>query len=420
MNAFLTSRSHHLQSALWVAALLSTAIALFAFPGTPPIPYRIDFDVYRTGGQIFLNGGDIYGELPELAHGDHLPFTYPPIAAMLFSIFAIMPMWLASMLFTAGSIWCVWWLTHFLVRNAESILSAHAPSLNFRSIFLLAITVALWFGPIRETLRLGQINLFLNALILFDLCASKRRPWTGALLGLAIAIKLTPAVFLLFFFLRRDWRSMLVTLLSFAVLTGIGYLIAPQPSVLYWTKILRDTARIGGLEYMSNQSINGMIARLGFSGSELSLAWLALSLAAGLMVAWVAWRLLKAGQVLSAAIVVGFTALLCSPVAWDHHWILAWPLLFLISVWSVTTADHRQIWRWLAITGALIFVVNPQWLLPHNDGLELEWAAAQHIVGDSYLWWSTAALTIIGVLAPNLPESFGPAFSSSPAHGSPA
>ena len=71
------------------------------------MPYRIDIDVYRTGAQVFLDGGAIYGPMPELSQGGHLPFTYPPIAAALFTVFAIMPLWVGSTLLTLASIACV-------------------------------------------------------------------------------------------------------------------------------------------------------------------------------------------------------------------------------------------------------------------------------------------------------------------------
>ena len=46
--------------------------------------YRLDLDVYRTGAQVLLHGGDLYGRLPRLGDGHQLPFTYPPFAALTF------------------------------------------------------------------------------------------------------------------------------------------------------------------------------------------------------------------------------------------------------------------------------------------------------------------------------------------------
>ena len=54
------------------------------------IPYRIDIDVYRMGGRAWLDGTSLYsdGVLFHTEAGLDLPFTYPPLAAAVFSPFA--------------------------------------------------------------------------------------------------------------------------------------------------------------------------------------------------------------------------------------------------------------------------------------------------------------------------------------------
>lgn len=74
-----TEISRHVWIVLWLALSVIACLVL------PPGGYRIDLDVYRTGATVWLNGGDIYSPLPALARGEHLPFTYPPIAAILFA-----------------------------------------------------------------------------------------------------------------------------------------------------------------------------------------------------------------------------------------------------------------------------------------------------------------------------------------------
>ena len=51
------------------------------------------------------------------------------------------------------------------------------------------------------------------------------------LLGVAIALKLTPAVFLLYFLLRRDTRALLVTAASAVVATLAGFAFAWRDSL---------------------------------------------------------------------------------------------------------------------------------------------------------------------------------------------
>ena len=67
-------------------------------------------------------------------------------------------------------------------------------------------------------------------------CVPRRTPWPrGLLLGLGIALKLTPAVFLLYFLLRRDNRAALTALASFAGATLVGFALAWSDSWEYWT-----------------------------------------------------------------------------------------------------------------------------------------------------------------------------------------
>lgn len=375
-----------------VAAVIGALLLVFVWGGFPP--YRIDLDVYRTGAQVFLNGGSIYGPMPQLAEGGHLPFTYPPIAAALFTVFAVLPLWAASLLLSLVSIGALVLTLRIVLREISS-----RPSAQLWWFVAGALAVGLWFGPVRETLTYGQINIVLMALVVVDAVSGRRRWWGGALIGLAIAIKLTPAVFLLLFFLRRDWRGGVTTVVSFLVYSGVGHLLMPADSLQYWTETLTDTGRIGGGAYASNQSISAVLHRLGI---ESTVVWFVLALVAGLLVAWVAWRLLKYGHHIAATVVVGFAALLCSPVSWGHHWVWTLPLVLLMLVWAVRQQVESTRWLLLAGTGVFIFLATPQWWFPNTQNLELEWTPLQHLVGSSYLVWSLIALVVIGFSAHQL------------------
>jgi alpha-1,2-mannosyltransferase len=66
------------------------------------IPYRIDIDVYRMGGQAWLDGRPLYadGVMFHTRGGLDLPFTYPPLAAVVFSPFALLSLDAASIAIT--------------------------------------------------------------------------------------------------------------------------------------------------------------------------------------------------------------------------------------------------------------------------------------------------------------------------------
>lgn len=66
----------------------------------------------------------------------------------------------------------------------------------------------------------------------------------GVLLGIAIALKLTPAVFLLLFLLRKDLRAILVSTVSFACFSLIGHALMPL-----CLQIVLDRAAMGPFTY---------------------------------------------------------------------------------------------------------------------------------------------------------------------------
>ena len=145
-----------------------------------------------------------------------------------------------------------------------------------RRCWLAAAIVApavIYLEPIRSNFDFGQINVVLMTLVIAD-CVPRRTPWPrGMLLGVAIALKLTPAVFLLYFLLRRDTRALLVTAASAVVATLAGFAFAWRDSWEYWTDTVRNTDRIGTATLNTNQNIAGALARLGLGEGERFVLW---------------------------------------------------------------------------------------------------------------------------------------------------
>jgi alpha-1,2-mannosyltransferase len=346
--------------------------------------YRIDLDVYRTGARVLLHGGDLYGRLPRLGNGDELPFTYPPFAALIFIPLALVGYTTANWLLTAvtiasvaASLWC-------FAANAEAEAGA-----RMRRFLPWALPVALLLEPIRSTLTYGQIDALLMALVSFD-CLTRAPRWPrGILVGLAAAVKLTPAVFLLFFLLRRDRRSAARAGLSFAACTGVGFTFAPHDSLRYWTQIAYQPARIGGMSYASNQSVLGALARLGLSNPARAWLWLALSLVIAALAVTGMRGALKTNQATSALTLNAAVGLLISPISWSHHWVWAAPAV--LTCLSITNPNRRRPLTF-AVLALLTFAIGPHWLLPFGGGHELHWAWWQQVVGDSYALIGLAVL----------------------------
>lgn len=371
--------------------------------------YRIDIDVYRMGGRAWLDGTELYNDATvfQTQAGLDLPFTYPPLAAVAFAPFAWLSLPAASAAITLTTLVLLIVSTHVVLTRLRvwETSALRAPAWARRG-WLAAALVApavVFVEPIRANFEFGQINVVLMTLVIAD-CVPRRTPWPrGLLLGLAIAVKLTPAVFLLYFLLRRDVRALLVTTASVLGATLLGFALAWRDSWVYWTETLLDTDRIGAATLNTNQNISGMLARLGAGEDARFVLWVALCFAVLGLTGWAVHRLLRAGadsdEAVLALICVAMFGLVVSPVSWSHHWVWVVPTVVVTVVLGV-----RRRYLPLALVGLLglaLTIWTPITLMPeHQETAASLW---RRLAGGSYLWW---ALTVI-IAAGTLPASSG-------------
>jgi alpha-1,2-mannosyltransferase len=339
------------------------------------LAYHLDLDVYRIGGRSWLDGGNLYGTLPPTAMGVRMPFTYPPLAAIILSPLSLIPMRADAIVLDLA-----------IVAVLALALRPFYRRLGWRLSWVLP--AALLLEPVRGNLAYGQVDVFLMATVIAD-CLTKSPRWPrGSLAGLAAAMKLTPALFILYFLLRRDYRAAATMGATFAVTSGLGFLLAPADSARYWSGTLFNVGRIGGPQNATNQSIFGVLTRAGLhpGTTPFICCWLGISMlviaaaCAGMRYA------LAAGDMYLALALNAVAILLVSPISWSHHWVWAAPALLCLA------ASHRR----LAAGGFVLFAVGPQCWLPQGDNRELNWAPWQQILGDSYV---LCAVAVVGWFA---------------------
>lgn len=179
--------------------------------------------------------------------------------------------------------------------------------------------------PLMRNLLLGQVNLILMAMVVADLLVLPAR-WRGLLIGIAAGIKLTPAVFVFYLVLKRDWSSVVRMVLAFAASVVVGWLVAPTASASFWGGGFLGLGKFGGDAVVGtdNQSLLAAALRL-LGRPELPLAAQGGLALVGIMLGVAAARrcLRHAGPTGDAAAVVwiAFGGLLGSPVSWSHHWV---------------------------------------------------------------------------------------------------
>ncbi|MCA2228663.1 glycosyltransferase 87 family protein [Nonomuraea aurantiaca] len=335
----------------WAWAIAALVIAVAVAPlvqqwlTNPDDQRLVDLDVYRTGGQMILDGRAVYEfatPAPQL-----LPFTYPPVAAMLAVLLAKMSWDTAQWVWTAGVFVSLAVVVAYSFRGVLG-WARHAPWL-----FAFLMVACTYLMPIRDQVRFGQVDILLVALCLADCVA--RRPWwpRGFLIGLATAVKLTPGVFLIYLLVTRQWRTFFMAAFAAALLTLLPFVVIPQDAADFWFSALFDPNRLGANAATTNQSIRGMLIRLYLPDTVTSVIWIALVAVVG----WYGFRGARAAyqakDSITAVALVGLMAVLLSPVAWIHH--LAWVVVVLGAI----VGDGRDPVRVRVAVGVWLYYVLP-------------------------------------------------------------
>ncbi|MFF4014263.1 glycosyltransferase 87 family protein [Streptomyces sp. NPDC001843] len=335
----------------------------------------IDLKVYRAEAATVRAGGDLYALRTTAAR---LPTTYPPFAALLFTPLTLLDTGLLRTLARAGNL-------ALLVVFARLSLRLVGHAREEAAWWIAA--VAVWCEPVWTTMRYGQINLLIAVLVLWDLSRRPGGRWAGAGVGLAAAVKLTPALFAVFLLatgavarFRGDgagpWlRHARGAAVAFAGATLLAAALLPGDSWRFWTGMVFRTSRVGRAEETANQALRGVLARL-LHTPDPGAVWAATAALVALLGLAVAVAAELRGERAWAVVGCAVTALLVSPVSWSHHWVWCVPLVLLL--W---TRGHRA----GAVGTALVFGSYALWWVPHGPGRpELHQGLAQFALSALY------------------------------------
>ncbi|RJS20073.1 hypothetical protein DRW03_20100 [Corallococcus sp. H22C18031201] len=309
------------QVARWVgwgvlAVLAVMAVALGQHPRR-----GVDFRVYLTAAERFLEGSDLY----RVADGT-MPFKYAPVTAPLFIPFLVLPARLAVALWNLGSVVALLAVARLTARAQPS--PGEAPSWAWAPMLA---TLAL-FPAFSFELFYGQVDAVLLLLLALAAARAERgEAWVpGAAFAVACLLKPPAALVGLFFLWRRHWRVVGTTAAvgSLLVLPTLArYGVAGTLSQLHaWTETLARTTPPWALGH-NPQGLPTLLLSLVLPAESVPPPH-ALPLAQGvalvLFLAAIAWARPGPADLL-AMCCLGVTLL--SPLAWRANYVLAWPLL---------------------------------------------------------------------------------------------
>lgn len=378
---------------LWLVPIPCAVWMFFALQGMfhyLPTRPQIDLEVYRFGVQTWWHGHDMYGPLPRVENGAQLPFVYPPFAALILGPLAMLP-WDASVVtvYVLGGLGLG--VTLYLVSRTVRPSLGRAGGVAVASI---ALPLTVFLEPVIETFGFGQVSLIVMGLVAIDCLAGKTLWPRGFGIGIAAAIKLTPAGFVLFFLVRRDYRAAVTAGLTFVGAAVAGFVADFHASVQYWFKGGLGGDGVSGTAFRTNQAIEATVVRAGLSGAAEKAVWIGIVL---VLLALTVQAMRHAEPALALMANAGLT-LLVSPTSWSHYYVWVVPALLVMLAYAIRYAEQRS-WRavpWLAwgVLTAVLFHLAPFHGLPITDFpvVHVHWTFAQQLSAATYVLVGVALL----------------------------
>ncbi|HOK40886.1 MAG TPA: glycosyltransferase family 87 protein [bacterium] len=227
----------------------------------------IDFKVNYIAGNIFFKMPDkLYGY--DFEKKINVPFngsfTYQPFVALLFSPFY----YLVKDFTTSKKIW-------FFINYISLCLILYFVKKyfykNFDFIFLLITVFILFYKPLIDNLRYGNIKLILLFLyVLFFICILEKKEFSASfLLSLLIALSIQPIILTLYFLLKNKIKIFIITYIFFIVSVFIPcFFVGYQPVLKYYTVVIPNLFFEGASAMPYIQSIDAFFKRLFLPDNE--------------------------------------------------------------------------------------------------------------------------------------------------------
>ncbi|MEV0127109.1 glycosyltransferase 87 family protein [Dactylosporangium sp. NPDC050688] len=303
---------------------------------------------------IYYGAAKFDGPLYDYVAENGGPFTYPPFAMVLFRPLSLLPEATLGLLWLAMTCVAVIAIARTVTKRPGKAEGGTGGGSWIRTpagakVLVAAVATALLVSaPVQSNLRFGQVSIFIVLLALVDAGQVVPARYRGVLVGVAAAIKLTPLLFVVYFVVAGRYKDAARAVAAFVGCAAVAAVIMPGASVRYWGGTIFQTSRIGDLASLGNQSVHGMLLRVGLSPAALPVVW------AVLIVAICGAALLRArqlhlhGEPVRAAVLVGCATVAASPVSWTHHQV--WTVLAAMLLVAAEGA-------WRRVAGVVLLVV---------------------------------------------------------------
>ncbi|HEY4643612.1 MAG TPA: glycosyltransferase family 87 protein [Bacteroidota bacterium] len=281
------------------------------------------------------------------------PYLYPPFFAVLLS--PVLP------LFDFHSASLLWWSVNELILAFLILLLIRNDSMA--SWLITALLVS---APVISVIQFGNIDLFLAVMVFFLFFPPNGVRLgdgaSGVIAGLLTAVKPTYATLILYFAIRRQWRSLTLSLITVGITVLIPLVIIGPRA---FGEFLGATEIFGkGNAGVINQSLNATISRLltdapYYSPADIQppAAFPLSALAASILLVVTFYTLWKRKMDEHHGLCLVFLmTLLASPITWFAQCVVLIPIVFYIfRRWALT-------WPTLLGTACIfswLYLINP-------------------------------------------------------------
>jgi alpha-1,2-mannosyltransferase len=376
-------------------ALVGASLAIYLLVLVQADLHHQDLDAYLAAARNLLHGQRLYSTFLNHPFPDPAlrpAYIYPPFFALLAAPLALLPPP------AAGGVWLV--LNQAcLAASLLLILRCYASGGWVRAALIGA---TLTFYPLWIDAVQGQANLLVLLLVTVGLVGVLAgQPRAAAALGVAAALKLTPALLLIWLLADRRFKAAAWLAGGALVPTAAAGLLLGRDSLAYFGKVLPALAQ--GTMVYANQSLAGVIGRFTLP-NPYTHPWLSLPAAYGLpllgslLLVGLWWRRARRADPRSRA--ASFLPLLplVSALTWPHHLVILLPVIWLVLI--ALAGRDWPIWQ-TGVTAVILlgFSVLARW--PAGPGFgQAGFKAAQTsdplvIVTANALFLSTLALFLV-------------------------
>ncbi|MCX7918365.1 MAG: DUF2029 domain-containing protein [bacterium] len=219
----------YLQILTIILVLVTGANFLYHGIIIPGTQLNMDFRVYYRWAELFRLDGWYLREIktPE----PH--FYYPPFWGMVLHPLTFVSYDVAKLIWQCINVCLV---AGFILLTFHWLNELHYEKVKQRWIQWFLIIVALAYAPVCDTIRGGQVNLLLLLLLSlsFYFYRKDRKWWSGVLLGIASMTKLVPILLIGYWFWKKEYQIIIVTILTISIATLFTLLLyGPETHLAY-------------------------------------------------------------------------------------------------------------------------------------------------------------------------------------------